>query len=70
MAKKLFRPEEVLDRWKVSRPSLQRLTDSGKLAFVRIGGQLRFTEDALQAYETRNTNITALNSSKGRKKAA
>jgi excisionase family DNA binding protein len=68
VAEKFYTPEEVLDRWKISRPSLQRLTDSGKLAFTRIGSQLRFTETALKDYETRNANVTALDPRKGKQK--
>jgi excisionase family DNA binding protein len=66
---KFFTPEEVCERWKISRPSLQRLTDRGVLPFVRIGGQLRFAEAALTAYETRQANITGPDARKGQRAA-
>ena len=68
-SQKFFTPEEVLDRWKISRPTLQRLTDRGVLPFIRIGGQLRFTLAAVEAYELRNTSATKPDPRKGKRAA-
>lgn len=42
---------DVAERWGVSERTVQRLVDSGSLRAIKIGRQLRFTDEDIAAHE-------------------
>lgn len=47
--------EEVAERWRVSKMTVYRLCQSGKLTHARLGGSYRIPDDALKEYESSAT---------------
>lgn len=43
---------EVAERLRLSHRSVYRLAKEHRITFIRLSGQLRFPEDALEAYLT------------------
>jgi len=48
--------KDLAERWKISERTVRRLLDSGKLPHpLRLGAALRFSPDAIAAYEKKST---------------
>jgi excisionase family DNA binding protein len=50
MSDQLKLPEEVCEHFRITRKQLRRLVNAGKLPAVRIGKQLRFDIDVIEAF--------------------
>lgn len=50
--KRILRPDEVADELRVSRSTVYRLIEEGKLPHVKVGGQKRIRRCDLLAYLT------------------
>ena len=50
----LLTPEEVMSRFKISRATLYRLVGKRAIPFHKVGRSLRFSEDNIQEYLSRN----------------
>jgi excisionase family DNA binding protein len=59
MSDNLLTPSVVCQRLSISRRTLQRFTDSGRILFVRVGAQIRVPESALAEHLKRNTRLPA-----------
>ncbi|WP_430336323.1 helix-turn-helix domain-containing protein [Rhodococcus sp. ACT016] len=46
---------ELAERWQISSRTVYRLAQAGEISSIRIGDSVRFTEEAVQAYETAHT---------------
>src|ERR1044071_3712341 len=46
----------VAEHWNVSPRTVRRLVDKGDLPFLRIGGAIRLTRQAVESYEQQCTN--------------
>lgn len=48
---KFFTASDLVERWNVSRWTIQRLVKEGRLKPTRVAGTLRFSPAAVDAYE-------------------
>ncbi|HEU0072695.1 MAG TPA: helix-turn-helix domain-containing protein [Dehalococcoidia bacterium] len=53
----IFTPEEAADRWKVSTKDVLHEVENGVLLAFKVGENLRFTEEALLAFERRPESV-------------
>jgi excisionase family DNA binding protein len=53
MTERAYRPEQVADRWSVSRRHVYSLVQSGALGHIRIGTIIRIRQADIDAYEAR-----------------
>jgi excisionase family DNA binding protein len=51
---RLLTVRDVADRLAVSTKTVYRLKSEGRLAYIKIGGSLRFREDDIDGLENRN----------------
>lgn len=49
---RLLTVAEVADRLQLSHATVRRMAKEHRITFIRLSGQLRFPEDALEAYLT------------------
>jgi excisionase family DNA binding protein len=49
-SQRMLTPAEVAVRLSVSRPTVYRLLEAGEIPGVRVGGQYRTDQDALEAW--------------------
>ncbi|ASN69212.1 hypothetical protein 7S3_34 [uncultured Caudovirales phage] len=52
---KLLKSSELADRWQVSSRTVYRLAQAGEIESIRIGDSVRFTLEAVEAFESQNT---------------
>lgn len=53
-SERLFRVQDVAERWSVSPRTVESLASSGDLVSTYVGGSRRFTPAAVDAFERRN----------------
>lgn len=48
--------DDVAARWQLHKRTVQKIVAAGRLETVRLGGSVRFTEAAIEAYESAHTD--------------
>jgi excisionase family DNA binding protein len=51
MSDRLLTPEQLADRWQVSKAHVYRLTREDKIPTVKLGRYYRYRLDAIERYE-------------------
>jgi excisionase family DNA binding protein len=51
MTARLLTPEELADRWQVSKAHVYRLTREDKIPTVKLGRYYRYRLDAIESFE-------------------
>ena len=59
MDNRIYTVSEVADRLRVSKPSVYKLFNEGKLDFFLVGGLKRVTEEQIQKYISENGGIVS-----------
>jgi excisionase family DNA binding protein len=57
MSDRLLTPEELAERWQVSKAHVYRLTREDKIPTVKLGRYYRYRLDAIERYELGQTGL-------------
>jgi excisionase family DNA binding protein len=59
MLEKIYTADEACAHLRISRRTLQKLTQQRRIGFIRTDGKLQFEESALAAYVAKFRNVPA-----------